>query len=209
MTMSDAVDGPAPEAGKPAASPVALAGELNAYREAILAARSDAETLTHSLTDAAFNWRPESGRWSVGQCLDHLNHTLGPLLPSLETAVEQARRKGLTAQGPSRYGWLNRWFVRAMDPANTRKMRAPRPYLPAANLSCREVIQQFLLLQDRLIRCIESSEGLDLVRIKAASPALGALRLSLGTWFAATAAHERRHLRQARAVLEHDRFPRP
>jgi hypothetical protein len=48
---------------------------------------------------------------------------------------------------------------------------------------------------------IEQADGLDLKRVKVVSPISSFLKFSLGMTFAQAAAHERRHLAQARRVL--------
>jgi hypothetical protein len=48
---------------------------------------------------------------------------------------------------------------------------------------------------------------LDLARVKAPAPGLGPVKLNLHITFAWIAAHERRHLWQARQVRGHAGFP--
>ena len=47
----------------------------------------DARGLVTDLTDDQFNWAPDAKRWSVGQCLEHLNITYGKWLPHFEETV--------------------------------------------------------------------------------------------------------------------------
>ena len=49
---------------------------------------------------------------------------------------------------------------------------------------------------------MERAEGLDLARIKVATPISRFLKMSLGAMFEQAAAHERRHIEQARRVRE-------
>jgi hypothetical protein len=49
---------------------------------------------------------------------------------------------------------------------------------------------------------LERADGLDLRRVKVATPISRFLKMSLGAMFAQIAAHERRHLEQARRVRE-------
>jgi hypothetical protein len=49
---------------------------------------------------------------------------------------------------------------------------------------------------------MERAEGLDLARIKVATPISRFLKISLGAMFEQAAAHERRHIEQARRVRE-------
>ena len=57
-----------------------------------------AETLTRGLSRQQFNWRSEPGRWSVAECIGHLNLINGADLKTLEAAVDAAREKGLTGE---------------------------------------------------------------------------------------------------------------
>jgi hypothetical protein len=55
---------------------------------------------------------------------------------------------------------------------------------------------------------LRQANGLDLARAKVRSPTYAWLRFSLGSGFALMLAHERRHLWQARNVVNHPLFPR-
>jgi hypothetical protein len=66
-----------------------------------------------------------------------------------------------------------------------------------------ELIPKFVSLQDDLIATIESAQGLNLKKIKAASPALKIIVLSMGQWFNLVTSHQRRHFNQAQRVKEH------
>ena len=71
------------------------------------------------------------------------------------------------------------------------------------------MLSKFFGVNRELERAIRSSEGLALDRLKAPSSAKGAgwLRLNVAAWFAATLAHQRRHLAQAQRVREAAGFP--
>ena len=158
----------------------------------------------------AFNWRPAPDRWSVAECLDHLNTAGTLLVPRLEKAIEHGHRNETTAEGPIEYGWLGRWWISAMQPASRRRFKSPKLFRPSSSdLVKEDVLATFLALQDDFIRLVRASEGLDLQRLKAASAALPVLRLSVGVWFESTAAHEERHLAQARRVTAQAGFPYP
>jgi len=56
-------------------------------------------------------------------------------------------------------------------------------------------------VQRRFLLLLERADGLDLRRVKVPTPVVRWFGLSLGSTFAQAAAHERRHLAQARRVL--------
>jgi hypothetical protein len=58
----------------------------------------------------------------------------------------------------------------------------------------------FFHVQSKFLRQIERADGLDLSRVKVPMPVSRFFKLGLGAAFARTAAHERRHLAQARRV---------
>jgi hypothetical protein len=65
----------------------------------------------------------------------------------------------------------------------------------------------FLHLQDQLALQLEQANGLHLGRVKVRAQGLVPAKLSLRVTFAWIAAHERRHLWQARQVRNHTAFP--
>jgi len=154
------------------------------------------------------NWKAAPERWSVGECLDHLNSADRQLLPRLTAAVARGHAERLRAPGPFRYGAIGRWFVRTVSPAGTRKVKAPRLYRPAASrLDPADVRVARADLQMRLRAVLARAAGLDLAQLRVASPLSFLLRFPLGIWFASTVAHQARHLGQMRRVLSSPGFP--
>lgn len=182
--------------------------QLQECQEQFEALKEEARVLVNGMSSEAFNWQPEPGRWSVGECMDHLN-TLGSLmLPKLDAAIAQGHAKGLTGDGSFTYGWLGRWWIRTLQPSSRRRIKTPRIFEPSASMLDKEtVLAAFLTLQNDLIKRLHAADGLDLRRVKAPSAAYAWLRLPIGVWFESTAAHEERHLAQARRVVAHPQFP--
>ncbi len=185
-----------------------LIPELEARRREYQDAAGEARGLYAGLTDDQLAWQPEPGRWSIAECLDHLNVTGEEILKYVNAAVERGWERGSTGSPPFRYGWLGDWFVRATGPSNARKMPAPRVYRPRPNLRVSGVLPGFIELQDQLTTALERANGLDLARVRSRSPVTPLLRIGVGQWFAVVAGHQVRHLQQARAVREHPGFPR-
>jgi hypothetical protein len=178
--------------------------ELAGLLEQVQAVRERAGKLVDGLDDAAFNWRPQPGVWSVGQCIEHLNVSAEAFFPVIDRALERR----LPGRGPFRYGWLERWFLRVMEPPVKMKTRAGKKFQPPADASRDVTLAAFLRRQDQIEERIRRADGLDLERIKVASPVAGFLRYSLGIALQVMVAHERRHLWQAEKVHAHERFPR-
>jgi hypothetical protein len=167
----------------------------------------DARGLAGGLTHQQFNWRPEPGVWSVGQCFDHLNAYHRRWLPLLEEAIERGRAQGLLHPGPYSYGFLSRWFLANMEPPAKRKFKAPRSLEPPPECQPEVVMPEFLALHERFEKLLRAADGLDLARIRVRSPVTRWIRHSLGGSFWLLAAHDRRHIYQAREVCKAPGFP--
>ncbi len=181
--------------------------ELDEYQKQFQQIADDAKLLTVGLSEAQFTWRPEPDSWSIQECLAHLVMVGQRELPLIERAIEDARSRGVTGTGPFRYGWLDRMIVRQTEPPARRRFSAPRRFQPLHGQPVTAILPTFLHVQSQFIRLVQQAEGLDLARVKVPTLINRFLKLSLGMILAQQAAHERRHLAQARAVREQPGFP--
>jgi len=162
--------------------------------------KKDAAELAGALSEQQFNWRPASEKWSIGQCLAHLA-TTDTALPAIDRAIADARTRGWLAPGPFRYGWFTRWMIGSMEPPPKRRMRTFPIFTPPTTVLSRdEVLKSLAASRDRLLERIRAAAGLDLKRAIVVSPASRLIRIPLGGYLAFLAAHDRRHLWQARQV---------
>lgn len=173
------------------------------------AIEAGARNLTDRLSEAQFTWRPGAGRWSVGECLDHLAITTGLVAAKVRTALDQGRMEGKRGEPPYRFGLVGGWFVRAMEKPGKRGMPAPENFVPPSGGAKTAVLGRFFAAQKEFRDALESAPGLPLDKLRAASTAKGAgwLTLNIAAWLASTLAHQRRHLGQAKRVLDAPGFP--
>jgi hypothetical protein len=173
---------------------------------------SHAESITHHLTRDQFQWRPEPGRWSIGECFAHLNVTNSFTLPALDSGIAKGRAAGKTGQGPFEYGFLSRKFIASQEPPVKKKFSAPKVLLPPADLDPEATLAEYRRISSELKRLTREADGLHLSRVKVAMPALPAfvraiVRMPLGAQLLLTTTHDRRHLWQAEQVRSHPSFP--
>jgi hypothetical protein len=183
-------------------NPLVEAPELIEYREQFDQVAAEAQELTKGLDEPRFNWRPAPGQWSIEECLAHLILAGNWEIKALERAIEDARTRGVTGKGPFRYGPIERWIIDASGSPVRRKFPAPKHFRPLHQQPLTAVLPSFLHLQRQLGLLAERADGLDLARVKVATPISRFFRMSLGAMFAQIAAHERRHLAQARRVRD-------
>lgn len=193
------------ESGEGTSDHAELAGRIRELEEN----RREAEALAAPLDGRGFRWRPGPDAWSVGHCLEHLVATDRAYVEALDEALRGVPREGPPAHGPFRYGLLSRWIASSMEPPPKLRIPAPHSFTPPPEPGPPdEALDAFRDVGEALAERIRGSEGLDLARIKVRSPAVRLLRFPLGIAFAVITAHERRHLWQARRVVESPGFPR-
>ncbi len=155
---------------------------------------------------AQLTWRPSPKRWSVAECLNHLNVTVTKYLPRIEAMIARGRAEGRTGRGPFKHPFVGNWFIRMLEPPPRRRLRVPGVFAPLPGVPPATLLPDFERLRGDLLRWIREADGLDLAALQTASPAARYFSLTLGQCFGALAAHDRRHLWQARVVMEEEGF---
>jgi hypothetical protein len=151
--------------------------------------------------DEAFQWQPDEGRaWSVGQCLDHLNHMNRVYFGAIRDALAGAPRARAVVEAPVRSTWIGRKFAESMEPG-TRKMRAPKKAVPREVRRRDIVATEFLRGLDEIEAVLVDAATIDLNAPTFASPFMRLSRVRAGTGFRILLAHMRRHLAQAEHAI--------
>ena len=187
--------------------PLALAREIDELRKQFEQISTDADTLVTPLGQEQFVWKPGPTRWSVAECLEHMNATARAYLPAIDEGIADAIRNGAYAEGPFNYNLIGRIFSRLMEPPARFRMRAAIDKMPGPQRPKRETLAGFRAYQVQYVDRLRQANGLDLARSCVRSPLASWIRIPLGSAFASMAAHERRHLWQARKITEWAGFP--
>ena len=159
-----------------------------------------------SLTPAQLNWKPAADRWSVGECLEHLLAANGHYFGIVESILAGRYRKPFLANIPGYAGMCGRMLVNAVSPQAARKVKTVAIFEPARSKVDADEVARFAEHQKKLVASIRSSERLNLEKTIIASPATSAIVYSLLDAWRLLAAHEVRHLGQARNVTKTDGF---
>jgi len=144
---------------------------------------------------------PARGGWSIAECLEHLRITTEAFLPLLGEAVD-----GLPSiqGGPTTYrldpvGALLVWL---MEPPSRMATKTPEAFTPRRGNLVEGFADHFSASQDRLKEFVGRCHGLRLTRTTIVSPFNASVRYSAYAALRIIAAHQRRHLWQARRVRE-------
>ncbi len=178
-----------------------LRGDLDAITR-------ETRALVADLSNPQLTWRPGARRWSVAHCFAHLVAIGEVYHPRFAKAIERTRAAGATRNGnlrPFRPSLVGRVFLFLSGPSPIRVPAPPR-LRPLAEAEV-EGPAKFLAQQAELLTILEAADGLDLTRERVGSPVTRRLRLTLGEGLSMIVGHQRRHLEQARRVVEDAKFP--
>jgi hypothetical protein len=173
--------------------------QLNDELKAI---RAKAGQITTGLTPAQLGERPDPAKWSIAECLAHLNQAAKAMQPLIENEIQRGKQAKITGQGPFKPGvWGSSltWFA---EPPPKIKIPAPSSFAPPVEIGDPAVVlTEFMRYQDEWARLLNDSTGLDLARLGVLPPIPGLfVKLRLSGIFTWMMAHERRHLWQAENV---------
>jgi hypothetical protein len=175
--------------------------ELQQVIDDLESARQRLDALAGRVAPDQWALRTDPARWSVAECVEHLNTTSRAFLPPLRQAVEAARRLGSPA--PARYrrdvmGWL---LWRMLPPPVRMRVRAPAAFVPGATAPREQMVAEFAGLQDQLVDTVRSADGLPITGVRIVSPFASNMRYSLYSALTIVAPHQHRHLWQAEQLL--------
>ncbi|MCL4782355.1 MAG: DinB family protein [Bryobacterales bacterium] len=172
----------------------------------VIVARKD--SLMEGLTTEQKSWRPQAGRWSILDCLEHLNRSDAMYLRAMRVVFERDRHNASLPPKAFRFGFIGRQFLRYIEPPPRFRMPAPRSIVPPEGLNAAEVEAEFNRLHLELRGFVLDAGGVDMGAIHFPSPMSSFLKLNLAEGCAIITGHDRRHLWQAEQVRAHRDFPR-
>src|SRR5438309_11624412 len=97
-------------------------------------ARQRAEALLVGLTPEQFTMQPEAGKWSVAECILHLNVTAKVMQALMEKAIVQSRQDKKVGAGPFDIGLKGRLMVWIAEPPPKFRIPAPAHLRPPVHV---------------------------------------------------------------------------
>ena len=175
-----------------------LQSELNASDERAIA-------LAGNLTLQQLNWKPAPGKWSVGQCLEHLavgNEMYAPAIAAALSRAPAGPVEEIAIGLPSRI--FIREFIAPSDKPQNKK--APPIIQPARDVDAK-ILQRFLDSNVKTRELVQRAAGIDVNRVRFKNPFVFWIRFTVGTGLEILSKHEQRHLQQAERVRSAPGFP--
>jgi hypothetical protein len=152
------------------------------------------------LPPEVLQWRPAEGKWSVLECLEHLNRYGEIYLEEFRTKIAQAPKQPVAE---FKSGWLGNYAANTMRPnadGSVLKMPALKDKNPLHAQLDIEVITEFIRQQNELLKVLNKAAGVNLSKVKC-KLTLPLLKFNLGDTLRFIINHQIRHLQQADRVL--------
>jgi hypothetical protein len=154
-----------------------------------------------TLNQDQLNWKPHASVWSIAQNLDHLI----VINTTYFNIPKQLRAGNYSLPWMAKFNFmvnfLGKTILKSVEPAAHKKIKTFPIWEPSKSKISGDVVPQFVLHQIQLKDLITNSTDLIERGAVISSPANRAIVYKLEMAFQIIAAHEERHLRQAREVL--------
>ena len=147
-------------------------------------------------------YKPDASRWSVLECIAHLNRYYAFYMPLLRNAV--AKSPIIKADFTFTSGLLGQFFVRLMEPkGNTvKKMKAMAKMNPQGSTLDVSELHDFMAYQEELLTLLETCKYHNLAQPKVPTALSKWITISLGDTLRFLVVHNERHLLQAQNCLK-------
>ena len=167
----------------------------------------EAQEVFGALDARQLNWRPDETRWGVAQCFEHLLTTNRLMLTAVRASLDGSHPRSIWQRLPILPGVFGRLMIRSLTPTATRKLSAPAAARPVFTDIPDDVVRRFADQQRDAAAWVAQLDSARAERTIVASPFLRVITYSVLDALRLIAAHDRRHLEQARRVTRMPEFP--
>lgn len=167
----------------------------------------DTQATFGGLSSEQLNHKPEVMSWSIGQCLEHIIKTNEMFYPEFEKLATGKRKNSLIESFSPLSGFFGRYLIKAVS-EDSKKTKAPSNAIVPPSKISDDIVDRFAIHLDEINRRIEACADADRQKTVVTSPFLFVATYTLEDAYTVLVEHTRRHVRQAKRVMETDRFPK-
>ena len=166
----------------------------------------------NQLNDEQLKWRPMESSWNITEIFAHLNQYANYYHKTFKSKISKTKYKKQTDNFISSPLGRSAWKSMKLGNANNvkRKFKTQRAYNPKLDPSLVSK-NDLSLLETNLVELqniIESSENVNIRRVKIPISISKIIRLRLGDALLFVVYHNQRHMQQAINVVAHPNFPK-
>ncbi|MEO5579516.1 MAG: DinB family protein [Gemmatimonadaceae bacterium] len=169
-------------------------------------AQARVDRLTDAIPENRWPVRSDPDRWSVAECIAHLNLTSDAYIPRLRQAIVDARRMAPVKSHRYRRDPAGFFFSAVIGPLPTLggvrlgRVKTPPKFVPEGKLTRQLVVAEFKKYQEDLIAIVREGDGMALDKVWIKSPFGERIRYNCFSAFVILPRHQERHIDQAEAA---------
>ncbi len=167
---------------------------------------NDIRSTFGSLSDEQLNCKSAAESWSIAQCLDHLIKTNDGTKPGIDAKLAGAKNSFLESWSPLT-GFFGGFLKKSLM-SDKKKFKAPtKSIVPPSEIEA-GIVERFAENQNGLISRLDAIAELDWEKTVLTSPFMSIMTYRLRDGLDILVEHEKRHIRQAKRVMEAVEFPK-
>ena len=176
-----------------------LTGNLEAITD-------DARGSFGHLSGEQLNWKPSEKGWSVGQCLDHLILTNSEFFGEMDKIIDGTRKNSFFENYSPFTGWFGRFLIKAVT-EGSRPAKAPSKRIVPPSDIATDIVEKYCEHQAEMVEKVGKTGNVDWQKTIVTSPFLAVFTYSLADAYVVLVEHSKRHINQAKRVMETEGFP--
>ena len=146
------------------------------------------------------NWRPEPERWSIFECLEHLNRYGRFYIPEIQNRIKASKHP---AEEIFKSGPLGNYSALSMLPKERlNAMKTPKNMNPIGSSLDTSTLEEFLTQQKQFLKLLDESRSVSLNKTKTGLSITDLIKFRLGDTFRFVIYHHVRHMLQIHKNLE-------
>ena len=167
----------------------------------------DARASFAGFSPEQLNWKPAEKSWSIGQCLDHIIRTNHEFDAEFGKLASGKRENSFWENWSPFTGWAGRFLVKAVS-EDSKKAKAPSRRIVPPSDSDGDIVNRFVAEIAEVNKKVEACAAADREKTIVTSPFLFVFTYKLDDAFTVLVEHTKRHVRQAKRVVETEGFPK-
>lgn len=176
--------------------------QINNWNNELSAITADYIAAFGKLDNKALNTKPNADTWSIAQVIEHVIKTNESYFPG----IEGLHNGTYTVPFLGRISFLNNFFgnfiLKSVQPEAKRRIKTFPKWEPSSSDISSNILERFERSQQQLQRAITGSEKLLEKQSRISSPVNVNIVYKLDKLYDILVAHEKRHLKQAKEILE-------
>lgn len=160
------------------------------------------------LTNEQLNFRTIPGKWSICEIFEHLIVSHRLYYDKLSESILSNKLKKSEEDKPVINTFIGKKIIESVKPDSNKRVKTFKLFQPQALEINDEVLEKFILLQNKFFKLCENLTDVNLSKIKLSSPVSKLFRLNAADVLMIIMYHNIRHIKQADKMVDLCFFPK-